>query len=1001
MPHSMPQRTRLATAVAMAVGVSYPTLQAQAQESQSPAAPPSEAVIEEVIVTGVRASIKRAMDQKRDAAGVMDAISAQDLGVFPDTNLAESLQRITGVSISRERGEGAEVTVRGFGPSFNLVTLNGRQMPTQSGINRSYDFANIAAEGVSGVQVFKTGKADMPTGGIGSTINIQTTRPLESPGPRGTVAVRAVHDTSTEEGSSITPEVSGVLSNTFADDTFGIALSFSSQERDSGVQTGRVDGWRSFPGTANNSWGSGVGTQEWGGIPIASDPNQINRPGDDDIYSVPQVIGYELAEFNRERINGQLTMQWRPVDSVTATVDYTYANHEFTRTFNNMSGWFNFGGQQTEYTDGPVASPIVYREVGAANDLAMGAGQDGEEETNKSVGLNLIWDVTDRLSLEFDYHDSSAELQPNSRFGNSSVLGLASYTREVTTGYFGSDLPVLEVQLGNPLNPNDMIVAGSVFSQEVAVMDIEQAKFAGTFDFNEMSSIDFGVQITEVDNRSASSVVQRDTWGGVTQPGDIADLMTPSSMAGNFDQISGSGNPLRQTDYFTFDLAEVVARTEELQASGAVPVPPLADLGDCGTGLCPSSNYSVDRRTNEEAIAAYVHYHLATELFDRPANFHAGIRYEETDVSSSALVPTYDGVDWVGGNEFVALAAIDENGNQIRDFTELDGSYDNTLPNIDFDIEIIQDLIARASWSRTMTRPNYQDIQGGFTIDTLLRVDGGTGRVGNPALLPFESDNLDLSLEYYYGDSSYVSIGYFRKDVENFIAETIAENVEVPFNLPSPANGSLYDRAAAATGSSDSGVNYGYILNNFPNEPGVDAVNGVISGVAGRDGNATFDVTTPTNFETAKIDGWEMAWQHALGETGFGWIVNATFADGDTQYDNLSLTQQFVLPGLSDSANFIAYYDKNGIQVRVAYNWRDAYLSGLGQPNVGVGPTYVDEYGQWDASAFYEWGDNFIFFVEAVNFTNETLKIFGRSEDQVLQAVQTGERFNFGVRWKY
>jgi len=992
-------RTRMASAVAMALGL-QPALYAYAQseEPSQTSQVPDGAVIEEVIVVGVRASIQRAMDQKRDAAGVMDAISAQDLGVFPDTNLAESLQRITGVSISRERGEGAEVTVRGFGPEFNLVTLNGRQMPTQSGINRSFDFANIAAEGVAGVQVFKTGKADMPTGGIGSTINIQTARPLEAPGPRATVALRAVHDTSTEEGDSITPEISGILSNTFADDRIGVALSFSSQERDSGQQTGRVDGWRTFPGSVNNDWGSGVGAQEWGGIPING---QENRPGDNDIYSVPQVIGYELAEFNRERINGQLTLQWQATDSIRATVDYTHAQHEFTRTFNNMSGWFNFGGQTSSWTDGPVASPIVYTEVGAANDLAMGAGQDGEEETLGSLGLNLIWDINDRLSLEFDYHDSTAELKPNSRFGNTSTLGLASYTRTSTTGVFGNDLPILDVALSGPLSPNDMIVAGSVFTQEIAEMNIEQARFAGTFDFNEMSSIDFGVQVTEVNNRSAQSTVQRDTWGGVTQPGDIADLMTPASMAGAFDAISGSGDQRRASEFFTFNLADVVARTEELQASGAVPVAPIPDLGDCGTGLCPSSDYSVDRRTTEEAIAAFVHYHLAFDLFDRPANFHAGLRYEETDVSSQALVPTYAGLDWVGGNEFVAIAAVDENGQQIRDFTSLEGTYDNTLPNFDFDIEIFQDFVTRVSWSRTMTRPNYQDIQGGFTIDTLLRVDGGTGRVGNPALLPFESDNFDFSAEWYYGDASYVSAGYFRKDVENFIGESIQERQPVPFDLPHPAFGPLYEQAAAATGSQESGVNYGYILQNFPNEPGVDAVNGVISGVSGRDANATFNVTVPVNFEDSVIDGWELAWQHALGDTGFGWIVNATFADGDTRYNNLNLTQQFVLPGLSDSANFIGYYDKNGIQVRVAYNWRDAYLSGLGQPNVGVGPTYVDEYGQWDASAFYEWGDNWIIFLEAVNFTNETIKIFGRAEDQVLQAVQTGERYNFGVRWKY
>ena len=134
--------------------------------------------LEEVLVTGIRYSIKRSMDLKRSDDGVMDAITAEDMGAFPDTNLAESLQRITGVSIERERGEGKYVTVRGFGPAFNLVLLNGRQMPTTGGDSRSFDFSNLASEGISSVQVFKSGKADVPTGGIGSTLNITTTRPL-------------------------------------------------------------------------------------------------------------------------------------------------------------------------------------------------------------------------------------------------------------------------------------------------------------------------------------------------------------------------------------------------------------------------------------------------------------------------------------------------------------------------------------------------------------------------------------------------------------------------------------------------------------------------------------------------------------------------------------------------------------------------------------------------------------------------------------------------------
>ena len=175
-----------------------------------PAVAQSNAEIEEIIVTGgIKGSLKRSMDIKRDSMGVVDAISAEDIGKFPDANLAESLQRITGVSISRQRGEGSQVTVRGFGPEYNLVTLNGRQMPTHNGASRSFDFGDLASEGIAGVQVYKTGRADVPSGGIGSTINSSTPKPLEAD-PTMSFAVKSVNDTSTRVGDVVTPEASGI-----------------------------------------------------------------------------------------------------------------------------------------------------------------------------------------------------------------------------------------------------------------------------------------------------------------------------------------------------------------------------------------------------------------------------------------------------------------------------------------------------------------------------------------------------------------------------------------------------------------------------------------------------------------------------------------------------------------------------------------------------------------------------------------------------------------------
>ena len=138
---------------------------------------------EEVIVTGIKASMQRSMDLKRDAKGVVDGISAEDMGKFPDTNLAESLQRITGIAIERDRGEGSKITVRGFGPDFNMVTFNSRQMPTTGG--RSFDFGNIASEGISAVEVYKSGRADVATGGIGAVVNVRTSQAAGSSGSAG------------------------------------------------------------------------------------------------------------------------------------------------------------------------------------------------------------------------------------------------------------------------------------------------------------------------------------------------------------------------------------------------------------------------------------------------------------------------------------------------------------------------------------------------------------------------------------------------------------------------------------------------------------------------------------------------------------------------------------------------------------------------------------------------------------------------------------------------
>ena len=968
-------KKRISAGVSLAIG-SMMGLPASAQPAEDGV------IIEEIVVKGIRSSLRAAMDTKRDSLGVVDAITSEDIGKFPDTNLAESLQRITGVSIDRARGEGARVTVRGFGPDFNLVTLNGRQMPTHSGFGRSFDFADLASESVSGVEIYKTGQADVPTGGIGSTINIKTLRPLENPGLIANISSKAVWDNSTVEGDDYTPEFAGIYSQTFFDNTVGVAVSASYQERHSGEAS-----------AFNTSW------LERDGANVPNNGQQTNPPAEGDIVALPQQIVYQMDEWERERINGQATLQWRPSPRLTATLDYTMAELELDHRYNNMSIWFSPTGQSGTWSNGPIVSPTVYAESNNQPDMPMGAGVDASQNEIDSLGFNLQWDVTDRLSMELDYHDSTSDRSPNSPFGSSALITVASFARQAASVDYRNDIPVTTITTNDPLSPDDMQITGSVFGNSWAKMDIEQAQLRANWMFSEQTSIDFGASLTEVDNFESGSNVQRNTWGQnqASAFGSIADLMVPASLDGVFDEISG-GHQVTN-NFFLFDMEEVAERAEFLQqlpVGDSFHLPTALTDGDCGTGFCADSDSGFGNQFEEDSIAAYVQFNHAGRMFDQPYNLRAGLRYEETDVTASAESVNYLRIDWASTNEFTAIEADDliPSG--------LEATYDVWLPSFDFDVEIIDNLKFRFSYSETISRAGYGDLRGNLSVGSILRVVEGEhiadGTLGNPGLKPHESDNLDLSLEWYYGEASYISVGYFNKSVKNFVTAAEQEDVVLFPGLSHPALGPLYDQAVAALGATASNADIrNYIFTNFPNEPGVDAAAQTISGVVDRDDPAFFDVETRINSDDkADIDGFEITVQHEFGDTGFGLIANATFADGSAKFDNFSDDPQFALPGLSDTRNLIAYFDKYGLQVRLAYNWRDSFFTG------GVTqPSYTDEYEQWDVNASYEVWDGLVVFVEGINITNETFSGYARSQLQSNRVGLNGERYQVGFRFTF
>ena len=972
------------SASVVALGIGAQSAFAQDAVSSDASAP------DEILITGIRASLRASVDLKRDAQGVVDAISAEDIGKFPDTNLAESLQRITGVSIDRNSGEGSTVTVRGFGPSFNLVLLNGRQMPTSSlgdGVpsSRSFDFGNLASEGIAAVEVYKSGRAALSTGGIGSVINIKTARPLDRPGLKASFGAKAVLDTSRFEGSGITPEVSGIISDTFADGKIGILVSGSYQDR-KGSQAQFNAGWREgYLGYAENEWGAlPIPGNDWRGNLSKTE----NRPGPDTVYQVTQNAGYDFTSFERKRINGQLVLQVKPTDTLSAVIDYTFSQNTIDSRTNSIGVWFNHFQTESSWTDGPAAGPNFYAENFGPNegkDLAITGAVAANRSINKSIGGNIAWDGPGGLRLTVDGHHSTAESKPTSPYGSNIAIGSAIFGVQKQTVDFTHKIPVISVTMypGAEITAGNIRPAGNAFRNGYMRDEINEVAFKGGYDFDSslIKSLDFGVTYTDNKVRSAFGNLQNDTWGGTLSAAATPDsLYTIVGLPDRLAGMEGSNTAGIIPSYFEIDTAGLITLLES--SIGICSASGLAQPGTC------LAEYTADRRIREKTLSPYIQSTHEFELGDNPGHLRLGLRYEKTKIDSSALVPIPTGTYWSYGNETSIVYG------SVKDFTTLKGEYENWLPAVDFDIEPMTNVKLRAAYSHTITRPSYDYLQGGTTLNSPIRIGGSTGGRGNPGLLPFKSKNIDLSAEWYYGRESYISVGFFHKDVSNYISTTV---VDTPaFGLTNAAAG---PRAAAALafygGTATPQQLKDYFAANYPTT--IDALGNAIGQPT--DPLVNFAISEPFNSsQTAKLWGWEFAVQHRLWDTGFGAILNYTVVKSDTKIDNALNyhIKQFAVDGVSNSANAVLYYDKNGLQARVAYNWRDQFLSGYGND-----PYYVEAYGQFDVSASYEIRKGLTVFVEGINVTNADRKGHERNNQIVFFAAPGYARYAAGARFSF
>ncbi len=721
-------RSTLAVAVASAL----------ATGAVAPVFAQDDEVIEEVlVVAGIRGSLARAMDIKRDATGVVDSIAQEDIGKFPDLNVAESLQRITGVSIDRSGGEGQQVTVRGLGPQFNTVLVNGRQIATDSG-GREFNFDVFASELISGADVYKSTQANLQDGGIGATINVRTAKPFDNPGFQMAVSAKGVYESLSEE---IAPSGALIVSNTFNDDKFGVLLSLSHNERD--VQI------------------NGIGTAGWR-------PGQtISNRNDGVLFTnafIPRNWDQTIDEQERTRTNATIALQFAPTDDISVTLDGFVSKFEVDSLVTDLASWFEPDRVGSGQLD-PATNTLIAFTQGI--DLHQGSGdpasdfvsttRNSRDVSNDGVGLNVTWDINDQLSANFDASTSSAE---NDRAGRDrfNVVGIINNYEFDGTGGF----PVVSHDgFGNGNLPDPSLSRlhynerGNVFSDEDEITELK-ADFEYLPNSDVFRRARFGIYSQDREKSSFQIFGNQCAFCGYGTPAPNDVINFRPFTADNF--FSG----LIDT-FYTYDGDAYV----DFLASQGVPIQPTLQ----------NNRYTVD----EEITSVYMDFELGTDLGDMPLTVNIGARYAQTDVDVAAVqsfiadvVPTTD------------LTLFSNVLGPATDISQ-GGSYSSLLPSISAKLEIQDDMVLRFLAYDSITRPTLSQLSPATNFAEPRRQNLAASG-GNPNLEPFTSENWDIAWEWYYSDDSTASFTFFNKDVDDFIT-TLTGPETFTLGNRSPDNG--------------------------------------------------------------------------------------------------------------------------------------------------------------------------------------------------------------------
>ena len=695
--------------------------------------------IEEVVVTAIRKSLSEARDVKRDSSQFVDAIVSADIGKLPDTTVAESLGRISGVQIDRGIGQGSDISIRGL--RQNVVLYNGRQIwdsagrgsdgPDQLGTSTYGLLGTVPAAMISRLEVEKLSGADQIDGALGGAVNIVSRKPLDEPGQQ----IAGSMSLSNAELGGDGEEFFGMYSNTFADDTMGLLVSLVRSEGSNTEHAlGTFSGYAlaDTVGLANRLFDSS-------GNQVSSDPN-----GD----SISALIHLDprpwQIEEDRERTGLNVIFQYSPSDDLELTFDHYLTKLESDRDRRWLGYYAGFGDyNDVVFSDNEViVAGVVTRPTHTNVEFA-----DIRSDI-QSTAVSGAWQASDAVSVSAELSYTASEGTYDQQFLRLQSLNPDNVVFDLRNGDFG------EFQFQNDFTDASNLSLPIMFFQEfVDETDDLSARFDVDWELDSevFSSFEFGARIQNLETTKSHLNVDIRGVSGVT---DASDLVAAGFLEvfSNDDYLPGEFTGVPR-DYLTFLEASLngggIAGCESMaQFYSAAEVAQCAAGTDGGAAL---NNFKIE----EEFLSVYAKANFETQWGNTPVSGNFGVRVIDRELTST--------------------------GKQELDGTLSDISFTRSdtevLPSAAVKFDVSNDLLVRVGAAKVVAFPETTALNNGVRLFRDVNNPTGNGSGGSPDLDPFSAVQFDTSVEWYFAEESMLSAGLFYKDIDTYIvSETTLES---------------------------------------------------------------------------------------------------------------------------------------------------------------------------------------------------------------------------------